>query len=430
MAKWERPTNSSGDPVPGIRFRTHETRKHGKRFDRYWCIYFKLDGRMVEESLGWESQGASLKKAQAALSRLKTARTEQGKPRTLKEEREQETSRKDAEAKAAALARLEGTTFAEVFGSHYLPWSKANKRNVRSWTREEQLFRLHLAPVIGRLPMKDVAPFHLEKVKSAMAKAGSAPRSVQYCMAVVRSVFNFAVKHDLYNGQNPVSKIRMPKVENTRLRFLTRGEAAALLSELRRRSEQTWAICLLSLHTGMRAGEVFSLAWGDVDTARGVLALRNTKSGKTRHAFMTDAVKAMFAGMERGKPGNLVFPGRGGVKIKQMGDTFNRAVDALRLNEGIADARQKVCFHTLRHSFASWLVESGTDLYHVKELMGHGDFKMTSRYSHLSEGTLQAAVAKLDAPGADAAPAEAQDGQQEAPAAQAKGTVARLRKRA
>jgi site-specific recombinase XerD len=58
-------------------------------------------------------------------------------------------------------------------------------------------------------------------------------------------------------------------------------------------------------------------------------------------------------------------------------------MDAM-FNEGVEDTRQRVYFHTLRHTFASWLVQRGVDLYKVKELMGHEDIKMTMRYAHLA----------------------------------------------
>jgi integrase len=85
-----------------------------------------------------------------------------------------------------------------------------------------------------------------------------------------------------------------------------------------------------------------------------------------------------------------------GIRFKQVSNSFDRAVRDLKFNDGVFDHRQRVCFHTFRHIFASWLVEAGTDLYTVKELMGHGTLTMTERYSHLSENTCRAAVRNLE----------------------------------
>jgi site-specific recombinase XerD len=64
-------------------------------------------------------------------------------------------------------------------------------------------------------------------------------------------------------------------------------------------------------------------------------------------------------------------------------------------NQGITDKKKWVNFHTLRHTFASWLVENGTDIYLVKDLLGHHDLKMTERYAHIGENQLKQAVMKL-----------------------------------
>jgi site-specific recombinase XerD len=146
-----------------------------------------------------------------------------------------------------------------------------------------------------------------------------------------------------------------------------------------------------------RMSQIFSLTWGDVDMERGVLILRDTKSGKTRAAYMTEAVAAMLAGITRRGHNDLVFLSANGGRIVQISETFNRVVAALSFNNGVTDPRQKVVFHTLRHTFASWLVEQGIDLYSVKELMGHGTLAMTERYSHLSPDKLRRAVKTLEA---------------------------------
>ena len=77
--------------------------------------------------------------------------------------------------------------------------------------------------------------------------------------------------------------------------------------------------------------------------------------------------------------------------------SFKRAVEELGFNKGIKDVRQKVVFHTLRHTFASWLAIDGVPLYTISELMGHSTMDMTKRYAHLCPDTKRAAVEKIDA---------------------------------
>jgi len=149
-----------------------------------------------------------------------------------------------------------------------------------------------------------------------------------------------------------------------------------------------------SLQTGARAGEVFSLTWGDIDLFQGTALLRDTKSNKNRPLFLTDEVKTMLARRQtiEAKSTDLVFPDKNGNKIVQISDSFNRAIDKLMLNEGITDRRDKVTFHSLRHTYASMLVQAGVDIYHVKELLGHSSIALTERYSHLSDSTLKQAA--------------------------------------
>jgi integrase len=156
-------------------------------------------------------------------------------------------------------------------------------------------------------------------------------------------------------------------------------------------------MALFSLQTGARAGEVFSLTWGDIDLFQGTALLRDTKSNKNRPLFLTDEVKIMLARRRtaEAKSTDLVFPDKNGNKIVQISDSFNRAIDKLKLNEGITDRRDKLTFHSLRHTYASMLVQAGVDIYHVKELLGHSSISLTERYSHLSESTLKQAALKI-----------------------------------
>jgi integrase len=250
--------------------------------------------------------------------------------------------------------------------------------------------------VVGEKPLAEVAPFDLEKIKSNLTKAGRSARTVHYMLQVVGQVFRYAQNNDLFSGKIPTAKVKRPSYDNQRQRYLTRSEAETLLEELAKRSRDLYDMAAMSLYSGVRAGELFNLTWSCVDFENDAVTLLDTKNSKTRTVFLNDKSRAILKARTPGKPNDLVFPARGGGKIIQISDAFNRAVAKLKMNEGVEDRRQKVTFHTLRHSFASWLVKDGTDLFTVKELLGHADYKMTSRYSHIAADGLRAAVRRLD----------------------------------
>jgi integrase len=391
---------------PGVRYREHPERRHGVKWDQYFVIRFKLDGKDVEESIGWASEGHTASQAFETLAQLKRNIKSGTGPRTLAEKRSlADVARQEAEAdrleaeRVKALEVKERIPFADIW-KEYLAQAQAD-RGAAALKREESLFKLWIKPTIGKRPLREVAPIHLERIKTDMAKGGRAPRTIHYALAVIRQVFNYARRNGYFDSESPTSRVKKPKVDNRRLRFLTREEAARLLDKLAETSQDVHDMALLSLHTGMRAGEIFSLTWQDVDTGRGILTLRNTKNGRTRPAFLTPQASAMLEA-RRGhpRPTDLVFPPTGnrkGDRIKNISDTFPEAVEALGLNQGVDDPRHRITFHSLRHTYASWQVERGVDLFTVKELLGHQTLAMTSRYAHLAPSTLQAAAAGLGA---------------------------------
>ncbi|WP_029461224.1 tyrosine-type recombinase/integrase [Solidesulfovibrio alcoholivorans] len=379
----------------GVRYREHPTRKHGVKPDQYFAIRYRVNSQRKEEALGWASQGWTAAKAAQTLAKLQeAARTGEGAT-SLAEKRKQAEAKRQAEVEARAIEERENITLAQVWGK-YLPVAQANKATHTAYA-EEAAYRLWLSPTLANKPLRDIKPIHLERIKKTMAEAGRSAQTVRHVLAALRQVFNFAKRNGLYAGDNPVSMVKKPSADARRLRFLTHDEADRLLAALAERESNVHDMALLALHCGLRAGEIFSLTWGDVDMERGVLILRDTKSGKTRAAYMTEAVTTMLAGMERRGHNDLVFLSANGGRIVQVSETFNRVVAALGFNNGVTDPRQKVVFHTLRHTFASWLVEQGIDLYSVKELMGHSTLAMTERYSHLSPDKLRRAVKTLEA---------------------------------
>jgi integrase len=96
-------------------------------------------------------------------------------------------------------------------------------------------------------------------------------------------------------------------------------------------------------------------------------------------------------------PEGLVFPDRNGKKIVAISQSFRKIIHKLDFNEGITDRRQEITFHSLRHTFASWLALQGESLITLKEMLGHKSTVMTERYSHLIPDHKRKAAALLEA---------------------------------
>lgn len=396
MAEWNRL-----EGYTGLMFREHPTRRHGPHPDRLYGYRMQVDGKRRFETIGWASAGWTPKKALVEMERLREAAKSGTGPASRAEKKELAEAKKRAQAEAEAQKKREAVTLKEYFDQTYYPAQQAiletNQKKARSVRRDEENMRLHIAPVIGNRPIKDISCFDVERVSTAVLKAGKAPRTAGYCLATIRQTINHAINTGAFVGNNPVKAARKPKTDNKRERFLTEDEADRLLDALAEKSVQVRDMALLSLHCGLRAGEIFALTWANVDMERGTLSVRDTKSGKNRVAFMTESVRAMLDTRNHGKPSEFVFPAETGGKIGQISQTFVKTVTALGLNAGVTDRRDKLVFHTLRHTFASWLVQRGVDLFTVQKLMGHETMTMTQRYAHLAPDHLQAAVKIFEA---------------------------------
>ncbi len=378
----------------GIRFKEHPERKNGIKPDRYFSIYFRTGGKQIEQGLGWGTEGMTVEKAMSILNELKNNQRQGAGPVTLQEKRELEQARKENERIKAEQLNKESMTFSSLF-EIYLEQQKADGK--KTWKREQELYKCWIQPVIGNMRSLDIAPIHLERIKSNMGKKELSARTIHYCLAVCRQIFNYGKKHDHFHGDNPVSKVKKPVADNRRMRFLTHEEAQTLLDEIHVHSVLTYRITLISLHCGLRFGEIAGLTWQDLNFQDDTILIRNPKNGRTRVAFMTEPIKAMFLEMEPCKAGDFVFQNTGKKeRMSEISDSFKRAVNKLKLNDSVEDSRLKVVFHTCRHSFASWLVTDGADLFTVRELMGHKSIAMTERYSHLSPDTLRKAVKSME----------------------------------
>lgn len=357
----------------GVFEREALNRKNNNKPDTAFDICYKRDGKLIWEKAGWLSEGYSAKMAShIRAERMRSMRhgleLPQDKPKTLL---------KDAAKK-------------------YLEWAKTNK--AKEGRDDVYLYDKHLKKRFGNTRMDQITSFNLEKMKSELLKEEYKPATVKHVLVLVRQIFNKAAAWGLYQGENPIKRVKLPTLVNQRERFLSTDEADTLLKALKEKSQQVHDMALLSLHTGMRFGEIAGLKVHDVDLTNDLINISDPKNKKPRKAYMTGAVKAMFQDRipEDAKSNDLVFPDEKGKQMEFISKTFPRVVDALELNKGVKDNRQKITFHSLRHTFASWLALQGETIQTISELLGHRALQMTMRYSHLTPDHRKAAIGRLE----------------------------------
>lgn len=389
MAKRKTPTKNYSEKTkrhatkfPGIYERTAE-RVIGVS-DICYDISYKKDGKKVWEKIGWKSQGYS-----ADLARQ--IRNERIIAIQHGEDLPQEKTK---------------APFFKDIAQKYTLWVKENKS--REGIDDVRRYKRHIAPVFDEKRSDEISSFDLEKFKSDLSKKGLSPASVKHCIVLIRQIFNKAKVWGLYGEINPVTGVKMPTIQNQRDRYLSFKEADTLLEALKidhhrtanpgyKKDPQLHDMACLSLHTGMRAGEIFNLRGQDLDFANELINISDSKNKTARKAIMNETVKQILKNRIPANPNDLVFQNRNRTKIAAVSQAFRKTVNDLGFNKGVTDPRQQVTFHTLRHTFASWLAIQKVPLYTIAKLMGHKSIAMSERYSHLSPDHKKDAIISMEA---------------------------------
>ncbi len=352
----------------GVYSQPSSTKRHQGRPDQAWYIVYQKDGKRKWEKVGWVSEGYTAAMAQ------------QIRNERLRELREHPVN-------ASTL----DPTLAEAFAIY---WERHASQLARA--RDERTnYTVHLEPALGNQTLSSITAADVEAIRNTLLAKGRAVATVRHVIGLLGRIYNFLAKWEVYTGANPVTKVTLPKEDNRRVRYLTPAEADALLTELQKRSPYVYGLTLMSLYTGMRLGEIERLRGEHVDLESGRAWATRTKNKTDRAVYLPEVLKSYLRTLDL-QPGKLVFTRPKGGTSSGVSHVFDRAVSDLGFNEGRADRRDRVVFHTLRHTFASWLVMSGQSLYMVGKLLGHKTPQMTERYAHLAPEAQAAAVTALE----------------------------------
>ena len=237
----------------------------------------------------------------------------------------------------------------------------------------------------------DVRGFQLHLMED-----GASIQTRNRTMTGVRFLFRITLRrHDLaaevYHIKEPLN---LPLT-------LSQEEAKRLITVAGAKSLKLRLMLALGYGCGLRAGEVVRLRAGDIDSAQGIIRVVQSKGRKDRHVMLPDEVLDLLRQWWKERPTRydagapplerLVFPGRKGGKpltTRQLNRLFHEACEA-------AGIQKRVTLHSLRHSFATHLLDQGTDIRLIQAVLGHDKLDTTARYTRVATGRIAGIASPL-----------------------------------
>jgi integrase len=233
---------------------------------------------------------------------------------------------------------------------------------------------------LDALPLADVNRDIIDKLR-ALRAAESSPSTANRYMALLRMLLRKAHREwDWLDRPPPV--VPMFRLERAEPRFLTRAQFVKLRGKM---APHLAALAEFSVETGLRMRNATGLQWSQVDLRRAVLVVPASaaKAGETIAVPLSPRAVAVLKAM-RGKHDTHVFVFRG----KPIDDCNGHAFKDAAREAGVPWLR----WHDLRHTWASWHIQSGTPLHVLQELGGWKSYAMVQRYAHLTTEHLRAYV--------------------------------------
>ena len=276
------------------------------------------------------------------------------------------------------------------FIGQFLEYARATfaPRNVENYQRVFQ----HVLSFFGDVSLSRVTPYDIERFKIFRSGRVSAT-TVNIDMRTLKAALNKAVDWEILN-QNPCTKVLPVRIPSKAPCYLSRPDLRILYYQIK----EKWLkdVVMFAVATGLRQGEIIHLRWENVNLERACLCVRNsnsfrTKMGRERIVPLNAAAVKVLESQNRKTEYVFVYPGGRQIKRDYLTHQFKKYVRLAGLNP-------EIHFHSLRHTFASWLVQSGVSLYYIQKLMGHSTIGMTEIYSHIVDDNLRESVEKIGLP--------------------------------
>lgn len=261
------------------------------------------------------------------------------------------------------------------------------------------------------MPLKEV---NASDIRDYCFKPNISPNTSNNYLRHIKTFFNWCLDKGLIDSNPAVGIKKKPVAEKLADQILSKDDFKKLLHTMREKIQskiasrsvvtskqsQKWLepIFLVSYHGGLRLSEIINLRWKNIDFKENTIIVIDGKGGKSRTVIIFDDLKKALFDWKEEAPfsgnGDYVFssPTCTSESKPLYSDNISAAFRQYRKEAKLADS---IHFHSLRHSCATNMLNSGFDITHVKEMLGHASIEVTQRYLHLTANDIQERAKKL-----------------------------------
>jgi integrase/recombinase XerD len=256
-----------------------------------------------------------------------------------------------------------------------------SSKTIKVYVHAVAKFARHFGRSPDQLSQQDIRDYLVHLMERGVARSTG---------VVVRN----ALRHlytDTLGRPDCLEKLPRPKREQRLPVVLSRDEVQRLFATVTNLKQK--ALFMVAYDAGLRLSEIINLRIEDIDSERMVIRVRQGKGKKDRYARLTPGLLGLLREYWQAyRPKSLLFPGA------QPNKPYDLATPGQLLKKACRKAgiTKRVSMHTLRHSFATHLLEAGTNLRVIQQLLGHERIQTTSLYTHISLEELREAPSTMD----------------------------------
>lgn len=282
-----------------------------------------------------------------------------------------------------------------TFGVLFEEWLSAVRLRVKesTYANYRRKAQKHILPAFGKLHYANLTPDLVHDFIHQKLDTGLSPKYVADIVIVMKSAARYVSR--VHGFADPLYNVMLPKTDKHELRILDDRQQKRLCSYLNAHPDHTSLCILLSLHMGLRVGEVCGLKWEDIDFTKSILTVRRTvqripagqgtkllidtpKSRSSRRVIPIPAMLVKLLQMNRGEQSHFILSDR---ETPTEPRTLQHRFKRILQKAGLPSFN----YHSLRHLFATNCIRTGFDVKTLSEILGHASVETTlSRYVHSS----------------------------------------------